>query len=89
MVHITAKTVHNVCTFAVRDNGLGIAEEYQTLVFELFKRLHTSTEYPGSGMGLAICERIVERYQGRIWVESQAGAGSTFYFTVKSPAAAA
>ncbi len=86
VVHIAARTAHNVCTFAVQDNGLGIAEEYQTLVFELFKRLHTSTEYPGSGMGLAICERIIERYQGRIWVESRVGAGSTFYFTVKSPA---
>ena len=68
--------------FSVRDNGLGIDPEYRVRVFGLFKRLHSGDEYSGTGIGLAICQRIVERYQGRIWVESQLGAGSTFYFTV-------
>jgi PAS domain S-box-containing protein len=68
--------------FFVRDNGLGIAPEYKEQVFELFKRLHTNDRYSGSGLGLAICKRILEHYGSRIWVESEPGRGSTFYFTV-------
>ena len=62
-------------------NGIGIAEEYRETIFGIFKRLHTRDQYAGTGMGLAICQRIVERYGGRIWVESERGKGSVFYFT--------
>jgi signal transduction histidine kinase len=68
--------------FSVEDNGIGIPREYKETVFGLFKRLHTNEQYDGTGMGLAICRRIVERYRGRIWVESEPGCGSNFLFTV-------
>jgi len=68
--------------FSVSDNGIGIESEYKEHVFGLFKRLHTADEYSGTGIGLAICQRMVERYHGRIWVESEVGKGSRFYFTL-------
>ncbi len=66
----------------VEDNGIGIAEKDQERIFTIFQRLHTREEYSGSGVGLSICKRIIERHNGRIWIESQAGKGSRFYFTL-------
>lgn len=68
--------------FCVEDNGIGVPAAYKEIIFGIFKRLHTSNKYSGTGMGLAICQRIVERYQGRIWVESEFGHGSKFFFRI-------
>jgi signal transduction histidine kinase len=81
-VRIDARREDNHWLFWVEDNGIGIPAEYRETIFGIFKRLHTSRAYSGTGMGLAICQRIVERYRGRIWVESEPARGSNFYFTV-------
>ena len=81
-IHVTTQRQDGHWIFAVTDNGIGIDPRYKESIFGLFKRLHTSDEYSGTGIGLAICKRIVDRHDGRIWVESQPGGGSTFRFTV-------
>ena len=81
-VHVTAARQLGYWVFSVGDNGIGIAREYHDHVFGLFKRLHNTAEYAGTGIGLAICKRIVEQYHGRIWVESELGKGSIFRFTL-------
>ena len=82
-VRISATLDSNHWRFAVADNGIGIPKEFQSQIFGIFKRLHDRTQYPGTGIGLAICQKIVERYDGHIWVESEPGRGSTFFFTLE------
>ena len=81
-VHIGARQEAGAWLFHVKDNGIGIPLEQQNRLFGVFQRLHTRGEYPGTGIGLAICKRIVERHGGKIWIESKDGKGSTFSFTL-------
>jgi len=82
-IHITAKKSAEEWEFAIRDNGIGIDKQYFERIFVIFQRLYPGSQYPGTGIGLALCNRIVQRHGGRIWLQSEQGKGATFYFTLK------
>jgi light-regulated signal transduction histidine kinase (bacteriophytochrome) len=81
-ISVRAERRNGEWLFAVQDNGIGIDPQYRDQIFRIFKRLHSSADYPGTGIGLAICQKIVQRYGGRIWLESEIGHGATFFFTI-------
>ena len=85
-IHVAARSQDSQWLFSVRDNGIGVEPQYAERIFILFQRLHARDKYAGTGIGLSVCQRIIERHGGRIWVESKPGEGSTFHFTLSSQA---
>lgn len=81
-IHVTARCMGGEYIFSVEDNGIGIDSHYADRIFVIFQRLHTRSEYPGNGIGLAICKKVIEQHGGRIWLDSRPGDGSTFYFAL-------
>jgi PAS domain S-box-containing protein len=81
-IHVSGIRNENRWTISVRDNGIGIEAKDHARIFDIFRRLHTDEEYPGTGIGLAVCRRIIQRHGGKIWLESQSGKGTIFYFTI-------
>ena len=81
-IHVSADNIDDEYIFSIKDNGIGIDQKHLDRIFKIFKRLHTREKYDGTGIGLAISKRIIQKHRGKIWAESELGKGTTFYFTI-------